>query len=268
MTVERWMARMMALAATLILAGPVDLRSADASEPYSVAEIHVSAAFDLEPASEAPAQSRCRQGLPWGYDACLSDTWQVTAEALFLHRRRPDAADLVIDAIDQSSILNAHTFDLGVHPGFDVSLTRRFGAFCAVEARYFGIDHWQAATAVPTTPGDLQQWNALHPVFVWAGTGISASHSSELHNVEVNGKYRWSDCWTLLAGFRYAELDERFAADLIDPDVPFSFRTATRNRLYGGQLGAHVVLWDGGGRFTVDAFGKAGIFGKSPPPHP
>lgn len=202
-----------------------------------------------------------------GCHAEPTKTWQVTASALFLHRRDPAAADLVVDAIDGARILNARDFDLGVHTGFDVSLSRQIGDRCAIEGRYFGVDHWNAGITAATEPGRLLQWNTAPPVFVWAGTGIAATHTSELHNVEINGRYRWNDRWALLAGFRYVELDEQFTAELIGADVPFSYRAAARNRLYGGQLGANVVLWDCGGRFTADAVGKAGIFGNAASQH-
>ena len=35
---------------------------------------------------------------------------------------------------------------------------------------------------------------------------------------------------------------------------------ATGNDLYGGQAGMDIGLWNGGGRFTVNGIGKAGIF--------
>ena len=267
MAVERWMARIVVLAAAVILAGPVDLHPVDASEPVSAAAFPVNAACDLARASEDLAMPHCRDDLEQGCAPCSWDTWQVTADALFLHRRRPAAADLVVSALDETGILNARDFDLGIHAGFDVALTRRLGECFGIEVRYFGIDHWNSLATAPTPPDSLLQVNASPPVFPRAGTGIAATHTSELHNVEINGHYRGNDRWTLLAGFRYVELDEQFTADLIGAAVPFSYRAATRNRLYGGQLGANVVLWDRGEPFTADAFGKAGIFGNAAAQH-
>jgi hypothetical protein len=198
-----------------------------------------------------------------GCNADSSATWRLTTSALFLHRSRPAAADLVRDAFDNTSILQAQDFDLGFHTGLDVSASRRIGERFGIEARYFGIDHWSAATESATTPGSLLLWTTSPGVAVWAGTGIEAAHASELHNVEVNGQYRWCEGWTLLAGFRYVELDERFTANLIDPPVPFTYQAATRNRLYGAQLGTTAVLWDRGGPFTVHGAAKVGIFGNA-----
>lgn len=215
---------------------------------------------DLGGFAESPSDARC-------CDTGPEPTWQFAASALFLDRRDPASAALVTGAIDGAEILNARDLDLGVHAGFDMSLTRWIGECYGFEARYFGVDQWSATTAASTTPGSLLQWNAAPPVFVWAGTGIEATATSELHNIEVNGRYRWRERWTLLAGFRYVELDERLTADLIGADVPFSYQATTRNRLYGGQLGAILVLWDCGGPFTAEATGKAGIFGNAAAQH-
>ncbi|TVS15305.1 MAG: hypothetical protein EA424_16425 [Planctomycetaceae bacterium] len=261
---DSWMAKYMMLAALVVVVTPVVLRSVDASEPIFNAVFHVDGTFDPSEGDEDFGMKPAKQSIEAWCNRCPSDSWRVTADALLLTRRDPASAALFVDQADNAEVLNASDFHLGVHAGFDASLTRwmcdRFG----IECRYFGVDHWNASVNVPTMPGTrLNSVNASPPVTVSAGTAIAASLSSELHNFELNARYRWNDQWTLLAGFRYAELDERFAADLIEPPVPFSIQTVTRNRLYGGQLGADVLLWDCGGRFTADAFGKAGIFGNA-----
>ena len=239
--------------------------------PAVVAVLAV-AATDLSGAELTCATSANDHGLLWVDQrpspecrccAESTDTWQVTASAVFLHRSRPIATDLLVDRTAGTVVLNAGDFDLGVHSGFDVSLARRIGECFGGEARYFGIDQWNVALNRPTTLDNVLEFNALPPLFVPAGSEITASHNSELHNVEINGLYHWCDRWTLLAGFRYLELDEQLRIDSIGADEPFSYQAATRNRLYGGQLGANVVLWDRGGRFTADAIGKAGIFGNA-----
>jgi hypothetical protein len=184
-----------------------------------------------------------------------------------LYRRDPSATSLVVSAIDQAEILNVRDFDLDVHAGFDLSLARQLGERLSLELRYFGVDHWRAQSTVPTTPGSLLQVNASPPVFVPAGDAIEAQYTSELHNAEINGRYRLSERWTLLAGFRYAELNERFAAELVDAISPFRYEAGAWNRLYGGQLGAAAMLWDGGGPLRIEAIGKAGAFGNSASQH-
>lgn len=251
---------MVAVAMALALAGAADVR---ALERIPTDAFSSGASFDTGGYAADLDANECRQTAEAWCDGYPCDTWRVTADALFLQRRNPDAAALVVDALGGAQLLNAGDFDFGLQAGFDISLTRRLGECLGIEARYFGVDHWHAGAAAATAPDSLLQINASPAVSVWAGTGLDAHYSSELQNVELNAQYRIRERWTLLGGFRYAELDERFTADLVEPDIPFRYETAARNRLYGGQLGVSVTLWDSGGPLTIDAVGKAGIFGNA-----
>ena len=158
---------------------------------------------------------------------------------------------------------DAADFHFGFQAGLDVSVARRFGCDNAIEIRYFGIDDWNATSIATTTPGDLLRVNAAVPVFTFSGDAISAAYASQLHNAEINGLRQFNDRLSLLAGFRYTELDEHAAANLVNSAVPFDYDSTTRNRLFGFQLGGQATLWNQCGPFTLDAVGKAGIFNNS-----
>ncbi|MDZ4848106.1 MAG: BBP7 family outer membrane beta-barrel protein [Pirellulaceae bacterium] len=190
---------------------------------------------------------------------CASPVWTATADALFLHRSDPSSAILAFNTTNPAENLNARDLHFGVHTGFDLSLTRQLSCDNAIEIRYFGIDHWRTAASATTTPGDLFQINAAVPIFTFSGTGIDANYSSALHNAEINGRHRVNEWLDVLSGFRYAELNEHAFANLVDSAVPFNYDNATRNRLYGFQLGGQALLL-GRGAFGLDAIGKAGIF--------
>lgn len=261
---EHRMAKFMMLAAMIVVAAPVALRPVDASESLSATGFHRDGTFNASDGDGDFRTKPAKGSMEARCNYCPSNAWEINADALFLSRRDPASVVLFVDQQDDAEVLNADDFHLGVHAGFDVSLTRWMGERFGVECRYFGVDQWNASVHVPTTfENPLNSVSASPPLTVPAGTAIAASLSSELHNFELNGRYRGNDRWTLLAGFRYAELNEQFVADLIDPPIPFMLQTRTRNRLYGGQMGAEVLLWDCGGRFTFDAFGKAGIFGNA-----
>ena len=209
--------------------------------------------------------SRACDGIDWLKGGCgrhgATPSWAVTADALFLHRSDPSSNILAFNTNNPDENLNARDFHFGIHTGFDMSMIRRIGSNNAIELRYFGIDHWRATVSAPTTPGDLFQVNAAVPIFTFSGTGINANYSSALHNAELNGRHRVNDWFEVLAGFRYAELNERAFANLVGSAVPFTYDNASRNRLYGFQLGGQTLLWDKGA-FALDAIGKAGIFGN------
>jgi hypothetical protein len=188
--------------------------------------------------------------------------WTVTADALFLVRRQPAASTLITHALDRTEILNASAFDFPAHAGVDVSLSRHFGCNRALVVRCFGSDEWNAVVAMPTTFGDLLQVNTVTPIFASAGTAVGAQTTSSLQNLEINASRQWWDCLTLLIGFRYVELDERFSATVTGVSDPFAYDVSTRNRLYGVQFGSQIAFWDRGGPWTIEGVGKAGVFGN------
>jgi hypothetical protein len=199
--------------------------------------------------------------------ACGDSLWIVTADALFLERRDPTAAVLAYNTANPTQDFDAADFHFGFQAGFDVSAVRRFGCDNTIELRYFGIDDWNATSITTTTPGDLLRVNAAVPVFTFSGDAISGSYASELHNAEINGRRQINDRLSLLAGFRYTELDEHATANLVNAAVPFDYDCTTQNRLLGFQLGGQAILWNQCGPFTLDASGKAGIFNNAAAQH-
>jgi hypothetical protein len=197
-----------------------------------------------------------------GCGACVAPRWIGTADALFLHRSDPDSGILAFNTANPNQNLNAGDFDFGTEAGVDVSLARVFASGNLLELRYFGIDGWDATQVVATTPDDLLRFNSAPPTFAFAGDAIAARYASELHNAEVNVGHRFSDWLGLTAGFRYVELDERGLSGLVGAAIPYNYAVTTENRLYGGQLGAQMLLWCGE-CLSVSVDGKAGVYGNN-----
>lgn len=193
---------------------------------------------------------------------CTGSIWTIRADGLFLHRAKPDSQVLAFNTSDLSENLNANHFDFGYHTGFDVSIAARLTGKLGMEIRYFGVDYWDASQLVGTTRDDSIRFNSDPALFADAGDALGATYQSELHNGEINLRHQCLENIEFLAGFRYLELDERGLMGLIDADVPFGIAVATRNRMYGGQLGAKALLWCCD-LFSLDVDGKAGVFGNS-----
>lgn len=201
-----------------------------------------------------------------GCDSCFSggchaSGWGASVDALFLTRSNPRSRVLAYNTDHPAENLNAADFHFTTEAAVDLSLSKAIGNCNALELRYFGVDDWDARVAAATTRGELLQFNAAPPVTAEAGDAITASYSSELQNAEINFRHLFSDWLEVLAGFRYVELNERGSGSLVNADVPFSYLAATRNRLYGAQLGAQALLWNGD-LFRLDIDSKAGIFGN------
>lgn len=170
-------------------------------------------------------------GFDAGCDQC-DPLWTIYAGAVILKRESP-------------SVLQDFDFDYEV--GADINVRRRIGQDWAAELRYFGVDDWDDQQTLGVLP--LPE---LGTVFL----GGPGEYSSSLHSTEINLRRDWiSDRLTVLAGFRWVELHEEFAAS----DGLLFLADNVDNHMYGFQLGVDAVVWDRG-RFTVNAGAKAGIY--------
>lgn len=190
--------------------------------------------------------------------------WLVRAGAVALDRDGPGEDTLFFNPLDPSEHFDSAAFDLGYQAGFDIGLIRRFDALPDVEFRWLSVDGWSDTAGAATTASDPLAIDAGIPIFVATGRTIEAVYGSDLQSFEWN--LRTGGCFrriTWLAGFRYLELDESFQADLIDPVTPaptVGYDVTTDNRLYGGQLGAELLLLGGGSRWQLELVGKAGLY--------
>jgi hypothetical protein len=263
------------LAVWACLAGSLILAACPANADNPTGTLISEAAFSeavlsdpLGPSAAAPrgdgcAAPACCPAAFGMFDGCRPPLWTVTADALFLHRSEAAASVLMVNTADPTQNLNAASLRPGTQTGFDLSAIRQFGQAWALEGRYFGFDQWNGAAATATTPGSLLQINTAIPIFSIAGTAIRGDLASKLHNAELNGRWQASDLVTLLAGFRYLELDDHLRMNVANGAIPLQYDTQTRNRLYGMQAGGQAFLWDNGGPLSVDLIGKAGVFGNA-----
>jgi hypothetical protein len=198
---------------------------------------------------------------------CCGPLWTARADGILLHRSNPDDAVLVTDSFlpGGNTLLDAANFDFDFEGGFDVSLRRHniFGTCWDLEALYFGVDGWNAQTgAINSASGAAVQF--AHPIGNIAyGADLSASYRSELHNVEINGWRPIRPWLSLLAGFRYMELNENGLALTQDvlSQVPntANYAIGAENRLTGFQIGADTRVWSGP-RLDLNCTLKAGVF--------
>lgn len=219
-----------------------------------------SQASDCDEWDQAIEQGCCATGIGCRRDG-IQPLWSMTADALFLERSDPGAAVLALNTVNPVENLDASDFGFKYQSGFDVSLSRRIGCDHSIELRYFGVDDWNSTVYQTTTPDELLRVNAAVPIFTFTGDAIAADYTSQLHNVEFNGRHQLADWLQVLVGFRYAELDEHVSASLVNSAAPFSYNAATQNRLYGGQLGGQASLWSTS-KLSLDAIVKAGVFGN------
>jgi len=186
--------------------------------------------------------------------------WLVRAGTIVLHRSAPGAAILVTDAPGTTVLLGSADFDFGFRAGPDVSLIRR-GTIGDVECRFFRIDGWNAVgPTITSAAGAAVQFQT--PFLFQGPVTLSSNYRSELENCELNFRYTMSDWLTLLAGFRYVELNERSLAMALDlgGGATADFSVSAFNALYGFQVGADALLWSRGGRLRLEGTGRIGAY--------
>jgi hypothetical protein len=195
----------------------------------------------------------------------------VTAEALFLKldQGTRQAVPVVMNQDTGETVLTTHSLGFNMVAGPRLGLGYVLNESGTIEVSYFGLHHWDASDVALGNnnlrlPGDL----SLATLDFFDADRMRLDYTAELHNAEANYCYRTRfESLSLLAGFRYLNLDETFNINAGDVDTGRSsdYNIHATNRLYGGQLGGRLRKeWD---RFGLDFVGKAGIFGNTASQH-
>lgn len=145
--------------------------------------------------------------------------------------------------------------------GMLLTVGRQYDEVSSFELTYFGLNSWRANAGV-SGPGTLSINGPLANVsqdYIFASQ-IDIDYSSTFNNAEANYK-QTIEGLTLLAGFRYFNLDEQFILSSTRPGFGTSdYKIRATNNLIGGQIGAGFTqTW---GRFTAEALAKGGVFGN------
>lgn len=86
---------------------------------------------------------------------------------------------------------------------------------------------------------------SFFPFFPTPATGESTSLESELNDFQLNLKRRVNERLVVDLGFRYIQFDDRFRSTFGDTvTFPNFIQWETENRLLGGQIAVHAVIFD------------------------
>lgn len=216
--------------------------------------------------------SSCQPCCDLTNDPCLSSCFgqkllMPRLGAVFLHRSAPRNDVLVLNPFDPSQNINAKDFNPGWGAGVDAGVTmlNGFSSGNDLEIRYWGINDWSDQQFLHAT-GLVTQINSNPPTLVTGAQDVTAKWSSQLQSFETNWRQRNPDQpYSILAGFRYLELDDRVDAVFVDPTgvlANSALHVHTRNRLYGLQTGMDYSVFSDC-RTCVRVYSKSGIFGNA-----
>lgn len=194
--------------------------------------------------------------------------WTVNAGTVILHRDTPHPSPIILNSITRATLLDASDFSFNWAAGADIEVIRRvvnYEAIDAIDFRYFGVQSLEADTSIDTgTMWKMVNWTGSLP-----RSQIDTVYSSQFHSAELNACRDSAYSWlTWLAGFRWIGMDEQMDLTVrIGSNGVFGrpgyYTFATRNNLYGGQIGMALKLWDHGGPFRINCLGKAGLYGNT-----
>jgi hypothetical protein len=187
--------------------------------------------------------------------------WHFAAEAILLQRSTSRSQPLFYADDGQTQALNAQTFNFPSEAGPKLSAIRRnvWGDF-DLEVAYFQVDGFNAQRSIPGASYMVLDGNGN----TFNVTGGEAQYKSALYSGEVNLRWQWLGCVTLLGGFRMAQLNEHYLAygtGAVDP-VYDELAVNAFNHLFGGQIGAEMEVYNMGGPLQINALCKAGVFGN------
>jgi hypothetical protein len=190
----------------------------------------------------------------------LPEKWNFYGGTVFLHRSAPASTRLITNAAGTTTILDAANMNFGWMFGFDVGGTYNINDHWGVDLRYFQVAPWTATFGPVTVPSSSVTFQGGTGI-VFLPNAVSAQYRSALRSAELNARYVSNSWWTILAGFRYVNLEEDLAVQQnAAPLATFNWNSHTSNHLFGGQIGLEGFLFKLG-RLSVDTYAKAGIYG-------
>lgn len=188
--------------------------------------------------------------------------------------------------------LKSNDLDQGFSPGFRLGAAYHINSDYDLSLSFFRIADWDSTQSIgPDNPLNWLVMKAPGSFFQtqdFSYQSMKWDYSTELYNGELNVQKKFSNRITMLAGFRWFQLNEDLQGTIPPPDrilplwklnpnnnlydvarienqpgipatgaFPPFWNTDTANNLYGFQIGADGKLFERG-RFSIDGLIKVG----------
>lgn len=202
-------------------------------------------------------------GFSGAVSQAMAPRWDIAVDALMLWQGNAQALPLLVDPAG-TPVVDASGLRTQFTAGPRVSLIRSLGGPYSIEGNYFQARPFNAERFVPAGGGPYGMTNfgdvSFDDIESAAVTGSGWIQSAEFN-------WRKNECYspiTWIAGFRWVQLNSEFNMNYAfqnpDPYGTGSVNAVSGNDLYGGQIGADVMLWNRGGTWRLNGLGKAGVF--------
>lgn len=187
------------------------------------------------------------------FNFCDQSSWSGYVGAIFLTRGNSHAGRIIAANPAGTPFLTGSNFDFGNDTGTDVSIAHRLANGDTIEGRYFGVDEIFAGNTM-VTPGSFIGVGFTGP----AGTTARSSYWTQIKSAELNYKTPVNERLSVLAGFRYLQLNDTLSSTL-NGNVATG-RYEFENEMYGGQLGLDLRLTEPTNALDLRVVGKAGFY--------
>jgi len=178
-----------------------------------------------------------------------------------MHRSTPGTRTVLFDPTTGANLFNASRLEFPFAAGPRVALTALDCEGWGFELNYFGIDGWSATNGIPASllpnGGNL----VVDGVTQVPLTDAHFESIARLYSTEVNFRKPLFGALSVLAGFRWLELNDRYLAEGTSATAyAVSETIQTHNNLYGSQVGADGTLFQQADRWRITGFVKGGVF--------
>ena len=190
--------------------------------------------------------------------------WTAQVDALFLFMGDTPSRTIYVDDFTGQPALNLNQADpeMSVAPRYGITWHR--DACRAFEINYFQVGSFRSLTEVAAPPDSILSSEGLGGVPFNDVLGAGFESTAGIKSWEFNLRKTNGGPITWIAGFRWVEWTQQLAiADVFDNGGEPGFDAygvETGNNLYGGQLGADLMLWNRGNRFRVNGVAKGGVY--------
>lgn len=182
--------------------------------------------------------------------------WEAQFGFVYLQRNAPSHAALMTNSGGTTS-LDANQYGFDFEAGPDLTLLHR-GEVADIEFRWFQDHDWISSMGATNYAAGTHVMFET-PLTIGGTMTLTSRMVSQLDSFELNAKREISPWLTALAGIRYIEFDDSLYMAGIGGQNGFG-RIRGLNDLLGAQVGLDTALWNRGGRFSLSAGGKMGVF--------
>src|SRR4051812_47821928 len=235
--------RLLGLVFAVVLCGGVSQAGSDLLQPAPAAGNEENGSLNLLTSSPAGVPASGSAGGAWQECNFATARWTFWVGTIVLQRSAPRSQTLVTNG-QQDTLFNANQIGFFIQAGPDLNAIYHGDRF-DLDFRYF---HVNQAKAIDSMASAGDEFLAMHtPLFI-DDSPVDFKYLTSLQSVEMNLRQNYNARLTLLAGFRYVSLRDDLGTGFFPAGgAPWStVHMVGINRLYGAQIGADMILVDGG----------------------